>query len=363
MIHPIKWLLSNPSKPDALKQLCVFAAILYIDKIKSVDGISNYLRVVRNLIGNTKDRGVREWPVMIESIGKLISTDVYTLLRNENPDLQGFRSEQREIERFKALMLDANSGCENLLVEMDNDSLLKGRIGNLIVELAEANPTMSFSLSLKGINPCDVDSKKLSDLFEAYVALRKYNDETADFSGIWGEFLYSPIYQASYTNCVWSTGENEYVDYANHPVTCCFARELAESHNDVKSWAKNRQKSFVKKMVKENGEDLASINDPKIQLYLLYIITSGLLGWHYSWFFARGEYNFTWVRREGGYKTPFFQIYDEQNQIFQTYPSVFRGDYIRDWRTPSVLITSNLQRTNHNCKHILEDLVTWATEK
>ena len=353
--HPIKWILSGGSENNPLYQLGIFAAIRYIDVLKTLDGISDFLRVVRNLIGNTPDRGLREWPAMIESIEKLISTDVYAILRTPKLELQGFRKEQREIEWFKASLTEVQPIFADLVIRMDDDSLLKGRSGNIIIESMEESATSKFSLTINRISLADVDFNKVKTIFAAYESLRKFNDKEKDFNGIWGELLNTEIYQSNSDTCSWYTGKNDYVDYTNHPVICEFAREVAEMGGNVEKWLNKRHKKFVRAMLRSYG-DLALVNEPKQQLYLLYIINTSVLNWSWDYFFVESRFNFSWVKREKGYKTPFESVLDKPKQIFQTYPSVFRGDYIVERRTPWVMMKGHVRDAGLSISRLLETL-------
>lgn len=354
--HPIKWILSGGNENNPLYQLGIFAAIRYIDALKTLDGISDFLRVVRNLIGNTPDRGLREWPAMIESIEKLISTDVYAILRTPKLELQGFRKEQREIEWFKASLTEVQPIFADLIIRMDDDSLLKGRSGNIIIESMEESATSKFSLTINRISLADVDFNKVKTIFAAYESLRKFNDKEKDFNGIWGELLNTEIYQSNSDTCSWYTGKNDYVDYANHPIICKFAREVAEMGGNVEKWLNKRHKKFVRTMLRSYG-DLALINQPKQQLYLLYIINTNILNWTWDYFFVGKRFNFSWVKREKGYKTPFEYVLEKPNQIFQAYPAVFRGDYIVDYRTPWVMMTGHVRDAGLSISRLLETLL------
>ncbi|MDE6268793.1 MAG: DUF262 domain-containing protein [Muribaculaceae bacterium] len=359
---PIEWILSDSSENHPLYQLGLFAAILFIRKYGSLNGISEFLRVVRNLIGNTADRAIREWPAMIESIRRLISPDVYQTLRVDNPVLQGFRTEQRDIERYKAFLINSDSRFKDLIKQMDNDSALKGRIGNLVLELEPEIFSIEFALAEEKNMLKDITFENLSAIFKAYVAIRCFNDnDKKEFNGIWGEFLSTGIYQSNSNVCWWETGENDYVDYANHPVVCRFAKEVMNLGCNVMAWRTARHKDFIAEMMAKNEGALDKVSDPKEQLFILYIITTDILQWHWNRFFARSEYNFGWVNREKGYKTPFECLLSSPKQIFQTYPSRFVGDYIIWWRTPQVLMVDEVRKAGHSCSSLLDELATWAS--
>lgn len=360
---PVEWILSDLSENHPQYQLGLFAAILFIRKYDSLNGLSEFLRVVRNLVGNTGDRAIREWPAMIESIRRLISPDVYHTLRVDNPVLQGFRTEQRDIERYKAFLIESDSRFHALIKEMDDDSALKGRIGNLVMELEPEIFSIEYALADENNRIKDISFENLSAIFKSYVAIRCFNDnDKKDFNGIWGEFLSTDFYRSNGSVCWWETGDNDYINYANHPVVCRIAHEVMDHGSSVMAWRTARHKNFVAEMKAKYNNDLRIVSDPQEQLFLLYIITTDILKWHWNRFFARNEYNFGWVNKETGYKSPFEFLLSSPKQIFQTYPSRFVGDYIIWWRTPQVLMVEEVKKTGHTCSSLLDELVTWATK-
>jgi len=92
-------------KRDTNELYVLFSAINFCYQVKQQINLYDFLRVVRNLIHNTKDNSRREWPRLLQSLNKLISNDnVYSILLNINDgkDLIGFEVNQRKEEIFKA---------------------------------------------------------------------------------------------------------------------------------------------------------------------------------------------------------------------------------------------------------------------
>lgn len=352
----INWIITtdNPGT-DAVKQLTVFGALKFLQEMKSANGLTDYIRVVRNLIANTTDRGMREWPVMIESILKLISIDVYSTLLTPEIQLPGLRSEQREIEIFKAKLLKINPDARTLVARMDEDSKMQAREGNLIIEMSEPDATDKFTISLKDITPEEVDCEKLEKYFHAYVSLRNYNDK-GDFNGIWGELLQTRLYKSNEYVCWWNDGDNNYIDYANHPVMMMLVRLVVNANGDVEKAISMRQHGIINDLMNKSNNDLSTLSDPKDQLYILYVLTTRILGKTWRDFFVCERFNFGWVEAETGYTSPFKELLGgPTNKIFQTYPQRFRSETgVVPYRTPYIM---NAKVRGHN---IFDKLVEWV---
>lgn len=352
----VNWIMTtdNPGT-EAVKQLTVFGALKFLQIIPSASGLADYVRVIRNLIANTSDRGMREWPIMIESILKLISTDVYSTLLTQEMQLPGLRSEQRDIEIFKAKIIDIAPEALGLVARMDEDSEMQAREGNLIIEMSEPKVTDKFSLTLKDINPAEINCKKLEEYFNAYVALRNYQDN-GQFNGIWGELLKTRIYKSNEYVCWWNDGDNNYIDYANHPVMMKLVRLVVDAKGDVDKAMATRQRQIVKKLLDKSNNDLSSLSEPKDQLYILYVLTTRILKKSWRNFFVCERFNFGWVETQAGYTSPFKELLGSStNKIFQTYPQRFRGETgVVSYRTPFVM---NANVRGHN---IFDKLLDWA---
>lgn len=354
----INWLITDGESTDVMKQLCVFAAIKFLCKFPDGNGIGDFIRVIRNLIENTPDRSMREWPIMIESINKLISQDVYNLLATNTPSLTGFRVEQREIEIFKAKIIHKHPDSYSLICEMDSDSLMTAREGNLIIALHETKATNKFSLNLNQIDPEIIDLNRLRAIFNAYKKVRTYHNSDY-FEGVWGEFIQTNLYQNNDNVCWWSYESNDdnYIDYANHPIVLRLVREVMDHNGDVEKVIISRQKRIIKQLLNKTNNNLQQLLKPKDQLYVLYVGTVSFLNKSYKDFFVDDRFNFGWVNAEQGYTTPFLSLINDSihHQIFQAYSERFRSDCgISDHRTPWIL------KVNTRGKNFLQRLSDWA---
>lgn len=361
----VRWILNQFSETntDVMKQLGVMAALIFLDERKGTDGIGDFMRVVRNLIENTADKSLREWPTLIGSIRNLVSPDVYAVLRQPELSLKGFRREQRDIEIFKAKLIESHSDAYSLICKMDDNSALHGRLGNIIIENQEPVPTDKFKLALNDIAPKDVDIQRLNNLFEAYESMRTFASGD-DFNGIWGDLLNTRLYKFNEYVCWYDDENDNYSDYNVHPVLLKLAREIADNNDDIDATLVNREKKFVKKMLAEYGGDFATASSPKHQLYLFYIMTVRFMDMTWQDFFMRYGFNFGWVKTENGYTTPFDSplvingepISSTRNIIYQTYKTRFVEGYgVVNRRTPRVLVANQPKRRN-----IFRKLTEWA---
>ena len=365
LTEPVRWILNQFSETntDVMKQLGVIAALIFLDERKGTDGIGDFMRVVRNLIENTADKSLREWPTLISSIRNLVSPDVYAVLRQPELSLKGFRREQRDIEVFKAKLIDAQDDAKALVCQMDDNSALHGRLGNIIIENQEAAPTDKFKLALNDISPKDVDIQQLKKLFEAYETMRSFASSD-DFNGIWGDLLNTRLYEFNEYVCWYDDENDNYSDYNVHPVLLKLAREIADNNGNINATLESREKKFVKKMLAEYGGELETVSSPKHQLYLLYIMTVRFMDMTWQDFFMRYGFNFGWVKTENGYTTPFDSplvinnhvVSGTSNIIYQTYKTRFVEGYgVVDYRTPRVLVANQSKR-----RSIFRKLSEWV---
>ncbi len=365
LAEPVRWILNQFSETntDVMKQLGVMAALIFLDVRKGTDGIGDFMRVVRNLIENTADKSLREWPTLIGSIRNLVSPDVYAVLRQPELSLKGFRREQRDIEVFKAKLIEEHPDAYSLICKMDDNVALRGRLGNMIVECQEQVPTDRFKLTLSDIAPNNVDIQRLEKLFEAYETMRTFAS-SGDFNGIWGDLLNTRLYRFSEYVCWYDDEDDNYSDYNVHPVLLKLAREIADNNGNIDATLVSREKKFVKKMLAEYGGELETVSSPKHQLYLLYIMTVRFMDMTWRDFFMRYGFNFGWVKAENGYTTPFDSplvvnhqtVSGTSNIIYQTYKTRFVEGYgVVDYRTPRVLVANQSKRRN-----IFSKLTEWV---
>lgn len=358
--------------------VCVFAALLFLEKYPPVgqtapNGITGFLRVVRNLVGNTPNAGERELPKFIASLKKLIGDkardyDVYKALLKA-PGLGGFRVSQREEEKFKANLLKLHPDSEELINRMDDNHTLRAKIAALILQVTCPDELKvcrdnSWGMEIidkiygqyRKIDAPQVDLRKVESFFNSYEATETYLDDDC-FNGIWGDLLPTSMYV--WDRWVYYDSDLRDAFLFMHPEIYWLVNQVCNAKSSNKSYAEavkcaieKLQKQFIKKMVKTYG-DLSNCDDPREQLYLLYIYNFRYTENSIWEFFKERRFKFGWLPREEGYTTPFFGLKDGEdvlrNQIFQAYNKDFRAHGgIKEFRTPDIL-KANGHHNFSNC--------------
>lgn len=264
--------VSQIEKKAPVSEIYVFAALLFLQKYPPrgeniPNGLNDFLRITRNLLGNTPDRTLREWPGMLKALRGMIeggrkTYDAYGVLSAlPASSLTGFREEQRQAEKFKARLIGHDPGFKQILDEVDENVYIRGKIGNIA-------KLLSNKKDVSAITAQDFSVKELTDFFQAYESLEKYND-SKDFDGVWGDLLDTSMYDNDDYRCWYGGGCNEYETLEIQPALLELAKKCA--NGDIEDILLKREKEYVRKMIADYGDDLSVITNPKAQLYLLYI--------------------------------------------------------------------------------------------
>lgn len=341
-----EYIIKGNAANDTLKALLLFSGICFLDKTKSRDGISDFLRVIRNLIENTQDKSQREWPRILTTINRLISNNIYKTLCNDEIRIDGFYSNQVTEERVKAKIITSYPERKAFIHGIEDHKLLHGNIRNLLICVASQHNASVKNCSDIPLN--NFDFEKLKETFEAYQHIA-----TDDFNCIWGDLLCTSMYTANEWRCVYN--EN----YQHHPSVMQLAYDIAENRHDLEKTLIHRECRFIKDMYKKHGQ-LESVSEPKEQLYLLYIISARLKEKRFDQFFKNNGFNFGWLDKTSGFSTPFVGPLagcNLPNQIYQTYPTYFQYNRgLLDYRTPDVLLANGCG------KRVFDRLLDWCNE-
>lgn len=105
--------------------------------------------------------------------------------------------------------------------------------------------------------------------------------------------------------------------------------------------------------------DLSEVNQPKQQLYLLYILSRRILKYNICDFFTNDCYRFGWLKKDkSGFSSPFKYLNDNYGMVYQCYNSSFQYNRgLLDNRTPKVL------KANGAGKKPFEKLINFAEGK
>lgn len=300
----------NNAYDDIITALILYSALQYMIKYNDDSCIKDYLTVVRNMLVNTKDKSQREWPRLLPVLKSLASDNIYELLLNSDFHIEVIYSEQQKEEIRKARLIAINPKFKPLLQKIENDIHFKGSI-NSILDGACVEGEVSYDM--------------LDKLYEAYRLTAKN-----DFDEVWGDLLATDVYKQSKWRVWYDDG------YEKHPSIIQLAKDVADNNNDIETVVLRRERDFIARMQKKYG-DLADVNQPKEQLYLLYILSRRILRYTTQDFFTNG-YRFGWLKKISGFTSLFNMLNDDSEMIYQSYSSYFQYNRgVLKIRTPKVL--------------------------
>lgn len=319
----------NNAHDDATNVLLLYAAMQYMIKYKEDFGIKDYLIVVRNMVYNTKDKSQREWPRLLPALKALTSDNIYDLLLKPDLRIEVIYSEQRKEEIRKAGLISKNSCFKPLLQKIENDTYFKGNINALL-----------DGACIKG----EVDYDTLGKLYKAYKLIAQ-----DDFYEVWGDLLATKVY----TQSEWRVWFDD--NYEKNPDVIQLAKDVMNHGYNIEKVLLCREQKFITKMQTEYG-DLSEVNQPKQQLYLLYILSRRILKYNIWDFFTNDCYRFGWLKKDkSGFSSPFKCLNDNYGMVYQCYNSYFQYNRgLLDNRTPKVL------KANGAGKKPFEKLINFA---
>lgn len=348
-------ILSN--KRDTNQLFVFFLTLLYCFENKPKVNLSDFIRVVRNLIENTEDSSRREWPRLIPSLQNLISDqNVYAFLAEIRDDnkLIGFNVDQRKEEIFKAKLILEFDGYKDLIFSIEDHKNFKGNIRNVLLT--------PFADSEENFEEIDLESTVydvehldlLQRIFEGYKIVAK-----DDFNAIWGNLLITSLYTQTY----WS--RLVYSDlFEKHPAILMFSKRFACSGLILNDYIINIQKEYVLNL-KNEYEEFSEIRQVKDQLYLYYIISQRIYNQSFYQFFKNNNFNFGWLSKETGYKSLFSkgidgcQYFPTTNPIFQVYNYQFRYNLGLNQNN-----TLDIEKIGGNKRmNSFDLLIRWANDK
>lgn len=309
----LKDVVLNNAHDDITTVLLLYSALQYMIKYKDDSGMNDYLTVVRNMLVNTKDKSQREWPRLLPVLKNLASDNIYELLLGTDLRIEVIYSEQQKEEIRKARLIFINPLFKSLLQKIENNVHFKGNINSLL-----------DGASIDG----KVDYDTLEKLYEAYKLIAK-----CDFDEVWGDLLRTNVYRQTEWRVEYDSS------YEKHGAVIELAKEVMENNNDVNGVLIRRERKFIVQMQDKYG-NLSFVNQPKEQLYLLYILSTRVLKYTIADFFNNG-YQFGWLSKNiSGYSPLFEKFYDwNSGIIYQSYSSYFQYNRgILKKRTPKVLI-------------------------
>jgi hypothetical protein len=343
---------------DSLRIILLYSTLRYYFCRMPANNFGDFIRVVRNLVYNTDDRSIREWPRLFGSIEHLIAEEnVYHILRQPNIIglLDGFYIPQRQEEVLKGKIMEWFPTSVPILFLAEDNHTLKGNITALI-----AGTMSKDEKGIRAFNPLDTnisgfDINQFSNLLSAYKCI---SDD--DFNPVFGDLINSSVYeQKEWSRLIYSN------NYQKHPAVIALVLEYAKlpAGTDVDDFLRGRERQFVKSL-SNLYDDLSQIRDVKEQLYLYYILHRRVVksGWK---IFFRNGFNFGWLEKRTGFTSLFTKginndrFFPSRNPIFQTYSSQFR--YSMGLKKPHALdleIVGSIRK-----KNAFKLLIEWANAK
>lgn len=341
---------------DVTCQIILYSTLryfYYIGTNNTDDNYYDFIRVVRNLTYNTKDKSRREWAKLFNSIEQLVkdikATNIYDFLSKHTGKniLDGFYVPQREEEVIKAQIITHFSQAKNIIVDAENNNFLHGNI----LCLLKATFTLKNNqiVGTESIIPSNFDQKYFNTL---KALLNKYNEISKDdFDNIWGDLIITKIYK----NDTWRITSN--YEYATHNDMMIFLLKYYHSNLHLEDYLIKIEKEFILEKYTQYNANLIDINDYKERLYIYYILTVRIMNLSHGEFFNNG-YQFGWLDKEKGFKSIFDKEGEKSNPIFQTYSSQFRynlGLKERNALPPEIV-------GNKRPRKPFEELYSWAQE-
>lgn len=344
-------------KNDTTQSFLLYSTLCFQFQGKSDDHFYDFIRIVRNLVHNTADKSIREWPKLFKSINHLLSDEnVHIILLKEKMSdfLDGFYVPQRREEIFKSRIITQFPEAKEVVIAAEDNLFLKGNITLLLAS--------NFVNSEKGFNDFDFDQvdtgnfdlKRLRNLLSAYETISE-----SGFQTVWGDMLITSFY----TQQPWAR-LTVVDDFSKNPSIALLAMDYIKwpAKTGIDDFLRERERKFITRLIKTNP-DLSQVRDVKSQLYLYYILHKRIMKKSSNSFFKKG-YNFGWLDKEKGFTSIFSkgvdkcQWFPEKNPIFQTYSSQFR--YNSGLRPESALDAETVG-TNRK-KNPFELLIEWAAK-
>lgn len=303
--------------------IILYSALIYLKQHGDIPELSNFVRVIRNLIYNTNDKSERDQPRILSSIYQFSSSiDVFKDLVADKFKFEGLRESQCREEHFKALLRLHYNDVVETIEQMEENINLRGNITSLLsgIYVSSADDIASFELTDEYVDLFDL--QRLKSLYEHYEYISQ-----DDFSSVWGDLLDSMLY-THYKE----SGRMVFDDnYRKNPAIIALTVAYTDSKKkDLESFLIDKEKRNVCEISKKY-KDLGEIRNVKQQLYIYYILIRRIMERSVDDFFRNG-WRIGWLKKETGFTSLFHEGIEDDprfsetghNPIFQTYSSQFR---------------------------------------
>ncbi len=335
--------------------IILYSALIYLKQHGDIQELNSFVRIVRNLICNTKDKSERDQPRILRSIDQFSTTDnVFETIAVEEFKLEGLRESQCREEHFKALLRQHHVDVGELIEQIEDNINLRGNITSLLsaIYTSSADDIASFELSDEKV--ASFDLQRLRSLYEHYEHISQ-----DDFSSVRGDLLDSMLY-THYKD----SGRMIYDDnYSKNPAIIALTAAYTDSKKkDLETFLIDTEKKKIRRLSKKY-EDLGEIRNVKQQLYIYYVLTRRVMNRSVYDFFGN-RWRIGWLEKEKGFTSLFHEGIEDDpwfsepghNPIFQTYGSQFRYNWgLNEWHAlpPEVVGANRPQKA-------FEKLLEWA---
>jgi len=302
----------------------LYSALKYLRCHGDIAELKNFVRVIRNLIYNTKDKSERDQPRILCSLERLSASDhVYETLAEEEFKLEGFRESQCREEHFKAQLRQQYIEAAETIELIEDNTWLRGNIMNLLsgTYTSSAKNIESFELSDDKVKSFNL--QRLRNLYEHYDHISQN-----EFSSVWGDLLDSMLYThyKDFGRMMYDADT-----FSKNPAVIALAVAYMDSKKkDLETFLVESEKKTIRRLSKKH-KDLGEIRNVKQQLYIYYVLTRRIMGLNIYDFFKNGR-RIGWLSKEKGFTSLFHEGIEGDpwfsepghNPIFQTYGSQFR---------------------------------------
>lgn len=334
----------------------LYSALKYLRCHGDIAELKNFVRVIRNLIYNTKDKSERDQPRILSSLERLSASDhVYETLAEEEFKLEGFRESQCREEHFKAQLRQQYIEAAETIELIEDNIWLRGNITNLLsgTYTSSAKNIESFELSDDKVKSFDL--QRLKKLYEHYDRISQN-----EFESVWGDLLDSMLYTHDKDSRRMLYDADTFSK--NPAVIALTVAYMDSKKKDLETFLVESEKKTIRRLSKRH-EDLGEIRNVKQQLYIYYVLTRRIMGLSIDDFF-KNEWRIGWLAKEKGFTSLFHEGIEGDpwfsepghNPIFQTYYSQFRynGGLNKRHALPPEIVGNRPQKA-------FEKLLEWAT--
>ena len=334
----------------------LYSALKYLRCHGDIAELKNFVRVIRNLIYNTKDKSERDQPRILSSLERLSASDhVYETLAEEEFKLEGFRESQCREEHFKAQLRQQYIEAAETIELIEDNIWLRGNITNLLsgTYTSSAKNIESFELSDDKVKSFDL--QRLKNLYEHYDCISQN-----EFESVWGDLLDSMLYTHDKDSRRMLYDADTFSK--NPAVIALTVAYMDSKKKDLETFLVESEKKTIRRLSKRH-EDLGEIRNVKQQLYIYYMLTRRIMGLSIDDFF-KNEWRIGWLAKEKGFTSLFHEGIEGDpwfsepghNPIFQTYYSQFRynGGLNKRHALPPEIVGNRPQKA-------FEKLLEWAT--